>query len=355
MAFLMSLVGTYILPFIIVLGALIFVHELGHFAAAKLSRIRVERFSIGFPPRLFGKKFGDTDYCVSALPFGGYVKMSGMIDESMDATSIKGEPWEFMSKPKWVRMLVLAAGPLANVLLALIIFTATIFYSGVAEPVGPIVGKVVENMPAQQIGLREGDKILRIDEQSITSWDDLTKIIHASANKTINIFWQRDGQQMSASVIPQLDKALSYGLIGIEPKTILKHPGIVQGVALGFRSSWNLTVMMLRSFGQLFTGAISLKEGLAGPVRIAQMTGDSAKSGLGSLLIFAAFLSLNLGILNLLPIPVLDGGHLMIILIEGIIRRPISTKVKMAIQQAGMALLLALMLFVIFNDVRHIF
>ncbi len=351
----MHILTTYILPFLGVLGLLIIIHELGHFLAAKLSGIRVERFSVGFPPRLIGKKIGDTDYCISALPFGGYVKMSGMIDESMDEASIKGEPWEFMSKPVWVRMMVLFAGPLANILLALFIFTASVFYTGVAEPTGTTIGRVMENMPAQQIGLQAGDEIYRVDDRDISKWEELTAIIHSSAGKKLTIFWRRDGQNMSAEVIPQLDKVMNYGLIGIEPKTVLVRPGILQGMALGFKSSWNLTRLMIKSFGKLFSGEVSLQEGLAGPLRIAQMTGDSAKSGFGSLLIFAALLSLNLGILNLLPIPVLDGGHLLLLTIEGIIRRPISTKVKMAVQQVGMALLLALMLFVLFNDFRNIF
>ena len=139
---LFSTLYSYLLPFVFVLGLLILAHEFGHFFLAKLSGIRVERFSIGFPPRLFGKKFGDTDYCVSAVPFGGYVKMSGMIDESMDRDSIKGEPYEFMSKPLWIRSLVIFAGPAFNVLLTIIIFSASYMITGIPETVGPIVGSV---------------------------------------------------------------------------------------------------------------------------------------------------------------------------------------------------------------------
>lgn len=355
MLFVLTLLTTYILPFIVVLGVLIFVHELGHFLAAKLSGIRVERFSIGFPPRLFGKKIGDTDYCLSAIPFGGYVKMSGMIDESMDTDSIKGEPYEFMSKSVWTRMFVLFAGPLANILLAILIFTGAMYISGIPEAVGPIVGRVVENMPAQAAGLQPGDVITRADTKEITTWDDLTQVIHGSPDREIVVEWQREGQLMSAKITPKLDKVLQYGLIGIEPKTEMVRPGIFKAITLGGKSAWNLTVMMVKSFGMLFSGEVSLKEGLAGPVRIAQMTGDSAKSGIGSLLMFTALLSLNLGLLNLLPIPALDGGHLALFSVEAIIRKPISTRVRVVMQQVGMALLLALMLFVIFNDFSHIF
>lgn len=355
MLLVLSIMTTYILPFIVVLSVLVFVHELGHFLAAKACGIRVERFSIGFPPRLFGKKIGDTDYCISALPFGGYVKMSGMIDESMDAEGLKGEPYEFMSKPVWMRMLVLFAGPLANVLLTVAVFTIGIFVTGLPEPVGPVVGRVMENMPAQAAGLQSGDKVVRIDNQPVASWDDLLRIIHGSAEKPVLVEWERGGEPMSAQITPKLDKVMGYGLIGIDAQTILVKPGLFRGVALGFQSTWNLTKMMFRSFGLLFSGEVSMKEGLAGPVRIAQMTGDSAKSGIGSLLTFMALLSLNLGIINLFPIPALDGGHLLLFSIEGITRKPISTKVRIVAQQIGMALLLALMVFVVFNDFKNMF
>ncbi len=355
MMLVLTLLTTYILPFIVVLGILIFVHELGHFLAAKLSGIRVERFSIGFPPRLIGKKIGDTDYCLSAIPFGGYVKMSGMVDESMDSESVKGEPWEFMSKSVWTRMFVLVAGPVANVLLAIAIFAGALFISGVPQAVGPIVGRVVDNMPAQAAGLQAGDVITRAEQTEITTWDDLITVIHGAPEREIFLEWQRDGQLMSTRITPRLDKVLQYGLIGIEPKTEMVQPGLFKAIALGGKSAWNLTGMMLKSFGMLFSGEVSLKEGLAGPVRIAQMTGDSAKSGIGSLLMFTALLSLNLGLLNLLPIPALDGGHLVLFGIEAVIRKPISTRIRLVVQQIGMALLLALMLFVIFNDFSNIF
>jgi regulator of sigma E protease len=346
---------TYVLPFIAVLGVLILVHELGHFLAAKASGIRVERFSIGFPPRLIGKKIGDTDYCISALPLGGYVKMAGMIDETMDSEGVKGEPYEFMSKPLWIRAIVLFAGSFFNILLTVLVFTVSVFVTGVPEPVGPIVGRVMENMPAQAAGLQPGDKIVRIDNSPITSWDDLIRIIHASPDKPITVEWERDGAPMSAQITPKMDKMLGYGLVGIDAKTINVRPGLFKGIGLGWESTWNLTRMMFRSFGMLFSGDVSVKEGLAGPVRIAQMTGETAKAGFGSLVMFMALLSLNLGIINLFPVPGLDGGHLLLLGVEAVIRKPISTKVRLVVQQIGMALLLALMFFVIFNDFSHIF
>ena len=347
-------VVNYLLPFVFVLGLLIIVHEFGHFILAKLSGIRVERFSIGFPPRLFGVKWGDTDYCISALPFGGYVKMSGMIDESMEKDSIKGEPYEFMSKPIWVRSLVISAGPVFNVLLTVFIFTASFLASGVPEAVGPVVGSVGEETPAQALGLLAGDTITRIDGQELDQWEDLVHIIHNAPGRELAIEWQRDGESFSGTVVPEKDLIQDIGLIGIGPKTEVRPAGFFESVGLGFSSTYNLSKLIFRSFGLLFRGEVKFKEGLAGPVRIAQMAGDSAKGGFGNLLVFAAFLSLNLGFLNLLPFPVLDGGHLVFLGIEAVIRRPLSVKLKLIVQQVGMALLLALMLYVIFNDVTHI-
>ena len=346
---------SYLIPFFFVLSLLIFVHEFGHFLLAKLTGIRVERFSIGYPPRLFGKQIGDTDYCVSATPFGGYVKLAGMIDESMDTAGVKGEPWEFMSKSVWVRSLVIAAGPFFNVLLTVLVFSVGTMIVGIPESIGPVVGRVSDKMPAQQAGLQEGDRIVRVAGQEISQWDQLVKIIHASPDKPLLIEWERNGARQSAAITPQLDKIQSIGLIGIEPKTQVRPAGVFESLANGITSTWRLTILVFKSFGLLFSGEVSLKEGLGGPVRIAQMAGDSARSGFGSLLMFTAFLSLNLAILNILPIPALDGGHLLLFLIEAIIRRPLSTKFRIVTQQIGMALLLALMIFVVFNDVVNLF
>ena len=352
----LSIVTTYLLPFIVVLGVLVIAHEAGHFLAAKAFGIRVERFSVGFPPRLFGKQIGETDYCVSAVPLGGYVKLSGMIDESMDTEGVKGEPWEFMSKPVWVRMLVLFAGPLANVLFAYLVFTTSIFITGIPQISEPVVGRVMENMPAQTAGLQPGDRIVRIDGAPIATWDDLIRIIHDAPDKPLTVEWERAGAPMSAQITPKLDKMLGYGLIGIAAtEQVSVRPGLFKGLALGGESTWNWIKIMFRGIGMLFTREVSFKEGLAGPVRIAQMTGETVKAGFGSLVMFMALLSLNLGIINLFPIPALDGGHLLLLAYEGVTRKPISTKVRLVAQQIGMALLLALMLFVIFNDFANIF
>ena len=357
----MSQIGTlfadYGLPFIFTIGLLVLAHELGHFLLAKLVGIRVERFSIGFPPRLFGKKIGDTDYCISAIPLGGYVKMTGMIDESMDEGSIKGEPWEFMSKPIWARFLVILAGPVFNLFLAALIYSSIFMISGVetqAEPSYAVVGSVSAGAPAESIGLQPGDRITAIDGRPIEMWDDLLTIVHSSPGKELVIEWKRDGQLFSDKVIPMKDPIREVGLIGIGPQTNITKVGPLKAIWYGSMNTVYKTELIIRSFGLLFSGKVAAKDALAGPVRIAEMTGQVARGGFLDLLAFAAILSINLGLLNLLPFPVLDGGHLVMLTIEGVTRRQISTKIKMLVQQIGMALLLALMAFVVINDFLHI-
>jgi len=415
--------------FIFVLGVLVFIHEFGHFIVAKLVGIRVERFSLGFPPRMIGKKIGETDYCISWIPIGGYVKLSGMIDESLDKDSIKGEPYEFMSKPAYQRFIVIFAGPLMNILLALSIFSMITFFTGISEPYGPtigvvepnsysassgfekgdritsingadvqtwedilnrctgesnvlvgwqrendsytatltatfydsldktlpaIVGDVINDFPAAKIGMIKGDRIIRINDQPIKTWDDLTEIIHSMPDQEIMIEWQREGERFSGTTIPVKEKTDGSGRIGISFLTIKQDVGFFQSFQIGAIYSINLIKLVQKSMKQVFSGKESFKDAFGGPIVIAKMAGESAKSGAESLFIFMAFLSLNLGILNLLPIPVLDGGHLVFILIEGIIRKPLSSKTKIVVQQVGMALLLAFMVFVIINDIRRI-
>jgi len=345
---------TTILSFIFVLGLLIFVHELGHFLVAKLVGIRVERFSLGYPPRMIGKKIGDTDYCISWLPLGGYVKMAGMIDESLDE-KIEGHPWEFQSKSVWQRALVIAAGPLMNVLLAILLFAGVTYHMGIQETVGPIVGEVVKSMPADSLGLQKGDTILSINSAPVDSWEAVTREIHRHPGEKIAIEWQRNDETMRGEVTPVRDQAQGVGLIGIAPLTRTRAAGLGESLAHGWDYTAFLTRLFVTSISRLITGQESIKSSLAGPVAIAVMAGDSARSGFDTLLRFTALISLNLAILNLLPIPVLDGGHLLFLLLEVILRRPVSVRIRIIVQQVGMALLMALMVFIIFNDIRRLF
>jgi regulator of sigma E protease len=352
-----------ILATIFVLGILVFVHETGHFLSAKLFRIRVDRFSLGYPPRLVGKKIGETDYCISWIPFGGYVKIAGMVDESFDKKQFmkKPEPWEFRSKPWIQRVIVVAAGSIMNVALAFFIFMATTLHQGIYE-VSPdsVVGEVMEGKPAQLAGIQPGDRIVRIGGQSVDTWEAMAGIIHEIPGKTVRIEWLRNDSLFSAEVTPQKEKVVGeekteeVGLIGISRSFTIRRAGLFEAVSHGAQTTYYLSKLVIVSFWKLVTGKESLKA-LAGPVFIAKMAGESARSGIETLIAFLALVSLNLGILNLFPVPVLDGGHLVFLFIEGLIHRELPIKVKLIVQQVGMVLILGLMVFVIYNDILRIF
>jgi regulator of sigma E protease len=347
-----------ILSTIFVLGVLVFIHEMGHFLGAKLFKIRVDRFSMGFPPRLIGKKIGETDYCISLIPFGGYVKIAGMVDESLDKEQLSKEPkvWEFRSKSWFQKAIVIVAAPLMNILLAVIIFIGGALFQGVGMiSEVPIVGSVMEGKPALQAGIQKEDLIVAVNKVKIKKWSDLVEIIHGSPGETLQIDWMRNDTLFSEQIVPVKDKINNkqVGLIGITPKIEVKRIGFFKAVASGFETCYNISKMILEVLGKLITGKESIRT-LGGPVAIARMAGESARTGFDTLIYFMALVSIHLGIFNLLPAPVLDGGHLVIIGIEAIIRKSIPLKIKLIIQQIGMILFLVLMLFVIYNDIFRV-
>ncbi len=347
---------TTLLSFIFVLGLLIFVHELGHFITAKLVGIRVERFSLGFPPRMVGKQIGDTDYCLSWLPLGGYVKMAGMVDESLDA-EITGAPWEYQSKPVWQRVIVISAGSVMNILTAIIIFALITYSVGVPDkPDGAIISEVISGKPAELVGMLPEDIIISINEQPIKTSEELIEIVNANPNIELPIEWKRQGQSYSARITPELQPEGNIGQIGIRVGTYMlyKEAGIFEALQNGALHSYNIIKLVMYSLKLIIIGEESFKDAIGGPIIIAKMAGETAKMGIQSLMAFTAFISLNLGFFNMLPFPVLDGGHLVFLLIEGIRRKPLSVKTKVAVQKVGMAFLLALMVFVIYNDIRRI-
>ncbi|HDQ44588.1 MAG TPA: RIP metalloprotease RseP [bacterium] len=352
---------TTILATIFVLGILIFIHESGHFLAAKLFGIRVDRFSMGYPPRLFGKKVGETDYCISAIPFGGYVKIAGMVDESMDTGQLSAEPspWEFRSKPWISRFSVILAGPVMNLLLAYCIFVGGVFIYGIGEySREPVIGQVAEAGPARDAGILPGDRIVSIDDVAVGTWEEMAQIVHASPRKPLSILIRRADSLIThiivpkSETIPSRDGEREVGLIGIAPELLVRNASLVEGFRQGGDNFMYLTRLIVDVVGRLVTGKESVRS-LAGPVAIARMAGESARSGFGTLFSFMAMLSLNLGILNLLPIPVLDGGHLLILGVEGVARRDLPLKAKLAIQQVFMFLLIGLMVFVVYNDITR--
>ena len=387
---------TTLFSFILLLGILVSIHELGHFFAARSVGVYVEKFSIGMPPRIFtitslnngflfrfffykrkegvlkwqpiyeklikkNNRIGtNTEYVVALLPLGGYVKMAGMLDENMDS-SLKNEENEFMSKPLWAKVWILIAGVLMNTLLAFFIFSSIAFFQGIPEySKEPIVSKVQDDMPAKKIGILPGDRVVKIDDSYISSWRDMTSIIHANPQKELNVEVDRAGNiekykvLTTFTLIPNKGKIDTIGIIGISPQFFYEKPTLIKSSFVGLDRTISSFNLIISSIGMLFSGSASVSD-LGGPIMIAQLAGQTAEAGLVPFFTFMALLSVNLAFLNILPIPGLDGGHIFIHLIEGIIRRPLAINTRMVIQQIGMAFLLVLMFTVIFSDITRLF
>lgn len=348
-----------ILSTVFALGILIFIHEFGHFIAAKAFGMRVERFSMGYPPRLAGKKIGDTDYCISGIPFGGYVKITGMVDESLDTKSLEGppKPYEFRAKPWYQRMIVVFAGAGMNLLFGLIFFVILAWTTG--EFVNESrIGTLIPNQPAEAAGFQEGDQILSVNDVPVSTWEELTREIRENTITPLEFEVERSSETFILQVTPEIQtvhdqngEPVEISMIGISP--MYKRTSFPNAVIQGSQAAYGISKLILESLWKLISGQESVKS-LGGPVAIARMAGESARAGFGVLLSFTALLSINLALLNLLPLPVLDGGHLLILSIEGIVRREIPTKAKLVVQQVGMALILGLMLFVIYNDIVRV-
>ncbi len=344
-----------LLATLFVLGILIFFHELGHFLVAKKSGIRVERFSLGFPPKLIGKKIGDTEYCISWIPLGGYVKMAG---EEPDEKELKGEPWEFMSKPIHTRAMVVFAGPAMNFILAILIFWGIIFFAGkqeVHEDTNQI-SLVEPGGPADKAGIKPGDQIISINGIEVSTFAEMRQIIQGYVEKPIEVKWKRDGEEHTATLTTFKDRVLDekgefkyIGKIGIGPSYTTIKVGFFRSFLEGIGFAIFILVESIKFIIGLITGTASIKL-LGGPVLIAQVAGETAKTGIANLLSFMALLSVNLSFINVLPIPVLDGGHLLFLGIEKIKGRPLTIKQRAAMQQVGFAFLILLIIFVTYND-----
>lgn len=352
--------STNVIAFIVVLGVLIFFHELGHFLVARLFGVGVEKFSLGFGPRLFGKKIGITDYRISAIPLGGYVKMVG--DEPDADIEPDLLPLSFTHKQVYKKILIVAAGPFFNLLLALLIFFAIFIISG-TYILKPSIGSVKENSPAFTAGLKTGDTILQINRDPISSWDEMAKVITESKGESLDILVEREGETIDTIVTPGLTTAKNlFGedveryVIGISAAgdVYSKELNFFQAVTESVIQTVSITKLTVLSIVKLIQGTVSAKT-LGGPIMIAEMAGNQAKEGATNLVFFIALLSINLAVLNFLPIPVLDGGHLFFFFIEVITRKPVNTKVREIAQQAGIFILILLMIYVFYNDITRIF
>lgn len=429
--------------FAVTLGVLVFVHELGHFLAAKISGMRVEQFSIGWGPRAFGKKKGETDYRVSWLPIGGYVKISGMIDESFDTDHVDQppQPWEFRSKSVWKRMLVISAGVIMNIFLAIFIFWGITYSTGKLVWETTEVGYVLEGTPGETFGLLPGDRILRLNNEPVESWDevingiylesmagDLTidllrggqekplviprssdsdlgesslglipgdtkiqimqvepgkpaeelglqpgdllmslngtpvygqqqvvDIIGSQQGKELTVEWQRDGEIMSGQTVPssegKIGIALGYKYTG--PQHMVSY-SLIGSFPIALQQIGSMTFFFVQQVWSMIAGETSFSQNVGGPIKIALLAKQSAEFGLSTYMRFMALLSISLAVLNMLPIPGLDGGHFVFLLYEGTFRREIPSKVKINLNKAGLAFLLALMAFVFYNDIVNL-
>ena len=435
-----------VLSAIVLLGILIFVHELGHFLFAKKLGVRVLKFSLGFGPKLIGRKYGDTEYLVSAVPLGGYVKMLG--EESGDEMKEDDKPFAYNYQPVWKRFLIVFAGPVFNLFFAAAIFFF-VFLSGIPVP-KPYVGKVMENSPAaaaglmtgdriaavsgntvsgwddidasvnksrgerllfkieregrlielsvtpekktgknifgentevidigimpllypevgevmkntaaEKAGIKKGDRIVEIDSAPIKTWHDMTEIIHGSPEKPLRLKIKRDENFLELTVTPG-KKTFKYpdgtekqiGLIGIGPagNNVIKKYNPLKAASLGVKRTWDMVVLTVVMVIKLIQRIIPA-DTLGGPIMIFQMAGQQASLGAMNFFVFMALISINLGVLNLLPIPVLDGGHILFLGIEAVRRKPLSEKVIMTAQKIGLAIIITLTAFAFYNDI----
>ncbi len=419
--------------FLIVIGVLVFVHELGHFLMAKRAGVRVEKFSLGMGPKLVGYKMGETEYIISVLPLGGYVKMAG---ENPDEEPT-GAPDEFQSKSVWQRAIIAATGPLTNIVLAFIIMPivfmvgtyvdgpAKVGYvesgspaasagfkagdviveingrnisdwtkalsliavnpntdlnvtvdrqgaketlvlrpaaatelkigtSGLMPDIPAEIGKLKPGFPAEKAGLKENDKILAVDGKTVYHWDQFSSLVRESNGKRLNLSIERSGKRMEVLLAAREDHG-RY-VIGVEPvmHLVFKKYGFIKSLRLGFGKTIESIDLTLITLKKLVTLSLSIKT-LGGPVMIAQMSGQAAAEGLSVFLSLLAMISISLGILNLLPIPILDGGLILFLLIEAVRRKPVSRKVMEVSQSIGAAILITLIAVVSYNDFMRMF
>ena len=339
-----------ILATVFVFGLLVFVHELGHFITAKLTGMRVDEFAIGFGPRLVSFRYGETVYSIRIVPLGGFNDIAGMTADDNEA----GERG-YCRKPILSRMIVILAGSAMNFILPVVLFFGIFFFAGVQTPnPAPVLGTVLADNPAAQAGLMANDRILAIDGKPIETWQEMVDAIrtnHGTVPLTMQV--DRAGQELTVSVTPHYDASNDRGVIGIVNAYESTYPGFFQSVSMAFERTAMIVVMMIDALYRIIL-ELSGSE-LAGPIGVAQMAGEVAEMGIVPLLNFAALLSLNLAIINLLPVPALDGGHFLTLCVEAVRGKPLSPKVMHYVQNAGVGLIVLLMLLAMKNDVVRIF
>lgn len=340
------------LAFGFTLSLIILLHEWGHFIMARRVGVKVERFSLGFGPKILGITRGDTEYAVCLFPLGGYVKMAG---ESMDEGPAR-HPWEYRARRVGERVAIVLAGPLINYALGFALFFA-IYLVG-APLISTRIGEVVQDFPASEAGLRAGDRILEINGKSLESWEEVTRAIHGEREKLV-VTLDREGLTLTQEIKPRLQEVtnvlgvkMKIGMIGIVPseEVITRRYPLPLAFVKAAERVWSLTWLTLQALWRIGTGGLSLKESVTGPIGIFYITSSAAALGWLSLLQLTAVLSTSIGLFNLLPVPVLDGGHLAFLFIEKARGRPVSVRAQEGMTQVGFGLLLLLLLVVTYND-----
>ena len=338
-----------ILASVFVFGLLVLFHEFGHFIMAKATGMRVDEFAIGFGPKLVSRTLGETEYSIRCVPLGGFNDIAGMDPADNDA----GERG-YCEKPVWKRMIVILAGPIMNFLLPIAIFFLIFMTVGVSSPsTRPELGEVMPDQPAAMAGLQKGDRIEAINGEKVNAWDDIVRIVRSADGTPMKIAYSRNGEARQATVIPVRDKQENRMVIGVMGALDTRQPGVIEAAGTALGKTAYVIYHMVLGLVQIFTGDAAAE--LAGPLGVMQMTGAVAKLGFAALMNFAALLSLNLGIINLLPVPALDGGHFVTLLIEAVRGKPLGEKALHYTQMAGITVLVALMLFATKNDVVRIF
>lgn len=334
---------------LIVFGIIIFVHEFGHFILAKLSGIRVEEFSLGMGPQIIGHKKGETVYSIRALPLGGFCKMTGEMGDDKDAPP---DAHSFNEKSLLARMSVIVSGSLMNFLLGALIFALMFSVIGIPKDYKNFIGEVMPGSVAEKAGINANDEIISINGKTLNSWSEVTEVIHNSSEKNLEIELRRDKETYVVSVIPEYDEERQVGFIGITPRDVIwERIAFLAGIGNGFTQTFTLTMEMLRQLGLLITGQVS-SEGVAGPVGIIQLIGESARFGWINVANLTALISINLGLINLLPIPALDGGRLFFLIIEAVRGgRKVEPEKENLVHFIGFALLMGLMVFITYKDI----
>jgi regulator of sigma E protease len=352
-------IATYLVPFLIILSVVVFVHELGHYLVARWAGVRVDVFSIGFGPELFGiNDRAGTRWKFSALPLGGYVKMHGDADPTSSTVDLtaKPDPDSFPSKTVWQRMAIVAAGPLANLLFAIIVLG--LLFATVGRPFTPaVIGEVQPDSAAAEAGLLPRDRIVAVDQEPLASFEQLQGIVREQPGVPLAFTIERDGQSMDVVVTPRettiedrFGQIHRIGLIGISRSGVeFRRSNPVRALAEGGVETYRLITGTLHALGQIVVGSRTTEE-LGGPLRIAQMSGEIAKDGVVPVIWFTAVLSINLGLINLFPIPLLDGGHLVLYAIEALRGRPLTERSQEVAFRFGLIVVLSLMVFATWND-----